>query len=93
MRYCESDAICRFYLSPPLRFYHLSIGESSNHNLQLAIAEDGIKKYLYIMEIVIFPAGMNYQGKLDYMNIIEQRYMDKLPREQLYNTVRAKGPQ
>ena len=79
-------------LSPSLRFYHHLIvgGDTSNLNLQQAIGVDGIENFtLYIMEIVKIPSRLSYQEKLDYLHIIEQKYLDKYPREQLYNINRS----
>lgn len=80
-------------LSASLRFYHHFIARDvskSNANLQHAIATDGIEAFnLYIMQEVVFPSGLDYNDKLNFLHGVEQRYMDKYPKDQLYNKVNS----
>ena len=78
-------------LSPALRFYHhLVTAESSNDALQSAIQADGLEHFtLFIMEVVEFPKGLSYNDKVRHLRAVEQRYIDKYPREQLYNSMNS----
>ena len=58
-------------LSPALRFYHHFVTNdvsNSNARLQSEITEYGIDQFnLYVMELVLFPAGLSYDEKRSFL--------------------------
>lgn len=80
-------------LSPALRFYHHFVTNdvsNSNARLQSAITEYGIEQFnLYVMELVLFPAGLSYNEKRSFLRKVEQSYINKYSKSQLYNEINS----
>lgn len=79
-------------LIPSLRFHnHLSTGINSNANLQAAIKVHGVSNLtVYILVVVEFPSNLTTDAsKKQYLRQIEQKYMDKYPKAQLYKEQRS----
>jgi hypothetical protein len=73
------------------RFYqHLVTGTGSNHGLQEAINIYGLSKFIaYVFVEVTYPKGINPVDQTIYLREIEQMYMAKFNKAQLYNTIKA----
>ena len=77
-------------LSPSLRFHDHLVNHNTNAALQSAISHDGQSKFvIYIMQEVVFPAGLSFNEKLNHLRVVEQSYMDKYHADQLYNLIRS----
>ena len=77
--------------NPTLRFHnHLITGVKSNPYLQTDIAKRGLSKFtVYILEVTVFPKHLSYNQRTVFMRTLEQQYIDRYPREQLYNIINA----
>ena len=77
-------------MSPSLRFLDHLVNHNTNAALQSAMLRDGQSKFVaYVMQEVVFPAGLSFNDKVSFLRTIEQTYMDKYPVDQLYNTIRS----
>ena len=77
--------------APGRRFdNHLVTGLYSNFNLQGAIQLHGIKNFTaYILEVVVFPAGLTHKEQRIYLRGVEQSHIDRFPSIQLYNEINS----
>jgi group I intron endonuclease len=73
------------------RFYqHLISGKSSNTALQEAINMYGLSKFTaYVFEKVSYPVGLSYAERTDFLRKLEQMYIAKFSKFQLYNAKNA----
>jgi hypothetical protein len=78
-------------LNPGLRFHkHLISNTRSNAALQAAIQEHGLGMFTaQIFEQVDLSMYETYYDKKSYLLECEQRIMNMIPREQLYNSIDA----
>ena len=44
---------------------------------------------MYIFEVVNLPKGLSYDERGQYLRTIEQTYLNKFPKAQLYNSIKA----
>ena len=80
-------------LVPGRRWHnHLVTGTNSNDALQAAIANHGLSKFTaYVFEgDVAFPAACwSKVDKLAFLHKVEQTYINRFPKAQLYNEVNS----
>ncbi len=76
-------------LTPTRRLHnYLVTGLYSNTNLQQAIHHPGLSQFtLYIFETVQFPNKMTSQNKMILLHQVEQNWINKFPKNQLYNFI------
>ena len=73
------------------RFYsHLETGKGSNLALQESIKKYGLKYFnLYVFEELSFIAGESKAGSQIRLRNLEQSYIDKFNKGQLYNAINS----
>lgn len=71
-------------------FSHLETGNGSNIPLQKAITKYGLKYFnLYIFEILTVNTDESYAESIIRLRNLEQSYINKFTRVQLYNVINA----
>jgi group I intron endonuclease len=78
-------------LTPGRRFHnHLVSHKFSNTQLQKAIQLHGLSKFTaYIFEVVDIPQNLTVKEKLKLLHGVEQTYIARFPKSQLYNMVNS----
>ena len=76
-------------LTPGKRFHnHLVTGNNSNAQLQADIAKYGLDSFVAcVFEVVPLSKYMSFKAKMVALHKIEQSYISKFPKEQLYNRI------
>jgi group I intron endonuclease len=82
-------------LTPGRRWFnHLVTGENSNTNLQEAIQLHGTQNFAaYVFEVVTFPSRATLDEKKAILRKVEQVYINKFPKAQLYNKIKSSNTQ
>jgi group I intron endonuclease len=78
-------------LTPGLRFHsHLVTGLDSNINLQEAIAKYGVHMFTgYVFQLVAIPRALSTAEARVFLSKVEQTYINKFPKAQLYNSINS----
>lgn len=76
-------------LTPARRLHnHLITGKYSSDVLQNALKSYGLSCFtVYVLEVVTFPNHYSIRNKLIHLHKVEQRHINKFPKDQLYNLV------
>jgi hypothetical protein len=79
------DTVSRFYM-------HLVFGQASNAAFMEAIALHGLSKFTgFIFKVVVYPPNLTVDQRRVFLRKLEQSYMDMIPANRLFNSIKAKA--